>query len=197
MTRVRPDRPAPADDPTGGSSVAEDLVLLAVDPARRRLHAPSLDYLLAAADIADELLTGTPLPADTYRSIRERGGPTRGARSDRTLAALHERQILRLGQARRLGIVPVDEVELLDVRRRTELVATLTSGLRHASTLPLRLGLVAALAATGGVARDALERAASDSADDLAAGVVELVADPSGHVATLADGLRAALDSLG
>lgn len=133
-------------------SLSADLALLVENPPLE---------LLAAAEIADELLAGRPLPFDVPAAIRERA-----------------RLLAERAQA------------LPD--RRDALLAELSAGLRHASTLPLRPGLLAALAASCGM--DAFDGAAREAAQDVASGIVQLVSDPNGAVADLADAVRQARD---
>lgn len=130
--------------------------------------APGRDELLAAGDVGDDVLAGAPLPRSPYAAIRARAGATRG---DRTV----------------LTLVP---------SARAELVQALSAGLRRPSALPLRLGVLAALASAGGIAADALPGPAREAAEDVAAGVVQLVHDPEGVIPALADGLREALAAL-
>jgi hypothetical protein len=83
------------------------------------------------------------------------------------------------------GVAPADGLD------GASLVCALDAGLRNASTLPLSLGVLAALLSVGGVG--ALAGPAREAAEDVASGAVQLVADPTGAVPALADGLRAAL----
>jgi hypothetical protein len=110
--------------------------------------------------------------------------------------ALIARGRLRMERRCRFG-VPVQHVDLLDVGARASLVGALDAGLRRPSALPLRLGVLAALASAGGIAADALTVPAREAAEDVAAGVVQLVADRDAVVPGLADGLRRVVDALG
>ncbi|RKQ91210.1 hypothetical protein C8N24_1030 [Solirubrobacter pauli] len=139
---------------------------LAEDLALLAPRAPGLDVLLAAGDVGEVLLAGGALPPDPCHAIRERVAMTRGAP----------------------GVSDAGEA-------RAELVAALDAGLELPSALPLRLGVLAALASAGGIAGDALAGPAREAAQDVASGVVQLVADPDGLVPELADGLRRVLDA--
>lgn len=174
--------------------LADDLLVLALDVRRSRLWAPLLDELLAAGDVAEEVLAGTLHPGAADAAVEAQAGATRSPRVEHAVAALAAAGTVRVERRRRFGLLPVEHVELVDASRLETLVSAVERELADPVRATARTAMLAALALVGDVADRHLSPAACGTAAALASGEIRLPADPDGRVPAVAGALRRVRD---